>query len=177
VVVNPGDTATATPSVAESAALAGLYYFDVPATFWATNGVGAYKARAVVGVPGPALVREFDIEVIDDEAEVQVSLTWDAAANMLRVNSWLRRHTSLETAGLQNATVRLYDRTGVALAALQTTVAPDAQGVFAFNFAAPAFAVGETETYLVASIEQLDPAATPVRTYRGVVGATFSRTS
>lgn len=172
VLVDPDDSASSVLVVAES--LPGLYYVDVPAAFWATNGLGAYVLRVVVAAP--ALVIEQQVEVYD-EASVQVSLTWDSSANQLRVNTWLQRAATQELVGLQNATVRLFDRTGVALVVLQTTVAPDAQGVFGFNFAAPTFLVGETETYLVATIDQLDPAATPVRSYRGVVGCTFSRTS
>ena len=41
-VVNPADTASTTPAVAESATKPGLYTFLVPSTFFATHGVGGY---------------------------------------------------------------------------------------------------------------------------------------
>jgi hypothetical protein len=171
VVVNPQNTATSTPAVAESTKL-GVYYFDVLSSFFVTHGAGMYGVTVEVSVP--AVVVSDSIQVVDEEADVQLSVTFDAAANTIRANSWLRRERGLDVAGLTNATLRLYDRTGTALVVLQTTVSPDAQGTFPFNFAAPAFAVGETETYFVCTIDDAGP---PARTFRNVVGTTFSRTS
>jgi hypothetical protein len=111
--------------------------------------------------------------VVDEERKVEVSVTFDAAANTIRCNSWLAGPRGVDP-NVQDATIRLYDQSGTALAAQVAAAAADAQGVFSFDIPAPAFAVGETATYFVASIDALGP---PLRTYDGRVGATFSRTS
>lgn len=176
VVVQAPSGVTTALAVAESGAL-GTYYLDIPATFWANNGVGAYSVIVSVAAPNAQVFTQ-DVLVLDELAEVLGSVTYDAGANQIRAHLWLQRSTGVDLNGLQNATARLYDRTGAALSALQTTASPDAQGMFAFNFGpGVAFPVGDTETYLVVALEQVYPAATSVRTYTGRVGVTFSRTS
>mgnify|MGYP003440101650 FL=1 len=102
---------------------------------------------------------------------VQTNVTFDASTNTLRVNAWLEGSGGAITAGTSNGTFRLYDAAGTALTALQTDVAPDANGVFYWTVAAPTFLVGETATYVRASIEYLSVV------YEGVTGVTFSRST
>lgn len=54
-VVSPNDAASATYAVAESTQKPGLYFFDVPALFLTTNGVGGYVAVIEVNAATPAL--------------------------------------------------------------------------------------------------------------------------
>lgn len=161
------------PAVSQSTK-PGVYQFTVPSSFWAAHGAGMYIATIEVGAPGPTTVFWDNIQVVDLGAEVGLSVTFDAAANTLRAHAWLATSLGQKLAGLSNATLQLFDRTGTALTTLATTPTPDAQSVFAFNVPAPAFLVGETETYFVVAIQD---AGLPARTWRTVVGATFSRTS
>lgn len=57
-VVEPGDSATSSPTVSESASKGGLYTFTVPDAFLTTHGVGIY-----------AVVLEFnDTKLVDTRA-------------------------------------------------------------------------------------------------------------
>jgi hypothetical protein len=172
VVAPDGSTLLApAPSVAELGGKAGVYTCTVPALFFTTNGAGTYEV--VIEVSAPAGVIQRELVVVDEERKVEVSVTFDAAANTIRCNSWLVGPRGID-AGVADATIRLYDQAGTALVAQVDAAAADAQGVFSFDIPAPSFAVGETETYFVATIDGAGP---PLRTYSGRVGATFSRTS
>jgi len=53
-VVNPANTATNNPAVAQSAVKAGLYYFTIPTAFITANGVGEYGVVIEVNkIPPP----------------------------------------------------------------------------------------------------------------------------
>ena len=160
-VVRPDDGAVHSSAVSESGLVGGLYYFDVPAAFWTATGM--YKAHVVSATP--ALVFVQDIEVEDDDAQVEASVTWDAATNTVRVHSWLVRRLGQALAPTA-ATVQLFDEAGTALSAVEAG-ALDAQGVFFASFAAPTIGVGETAAYLVAVIDS----------YTSVIGLTFARSS
>ena len=80
----------------------------------------------------------------------------------------------LVTASLTNAVFELFNQAGVSLAGPFADAAPDAQGVFAVSFDEPGFVVGQTRTYIRASI---DDGGTPSRTFTGVLAVTFSRAS
>lgn len=171
-VVDPTGAFTATPAVAAATAQPGLYYFDVPAAFLSLHGVGQYAYTAVIASQSQTLSGSFG--VIDPTQGVSASLTFDAGANTLRIQTWLDGPNGQDATQVENATVRLFDQAGAPLTTLATTTTPDAQGVFAFNVPAPAFPVGEIETYLVVTIQKVGP---PTRTYTDIAGVTFSRTS
>lgn len=172
-VLNPQNSAILSPAPTVAASLKlGVYYFDVPSSFFATHGVGMYSA--LIEIPSLPQIKFETIQVRDELAKIEASVTLDPQANLLRVNAWLMRDQGQDLTGLSNATMRLFRYDGTALIALATTASPDAQGVFAFNVAAPALAVGETATYVDLTMDKAGP---PVRTYRAKVGVTFSRTS
>jgi predicted ThiF/HesA family dinucleotide-utilizing enzyme len=52
-IVNPGDTASTTAAVAQSAQKPGLYTFTIPSAFLVTHGVGDYGVVVQVNVPAP----------------------------------------------------------------------------------------------------------------------------
>lgn len=54
-VVDPDDSASTTPTVSESAQKAGLYYFDIPNTFFGTNGLGDYALVVQAAANAPKL--------------------------------------------------------------------------------------------------------------------------
>lgn len=173
VVAPSGSILSPAPAVTESP-LSGVYQFTVPQTFWAAQGTGSYIYAVVQSAPAPINVQSDIIQVLDKSAAVQLSVTFDPIANTLRLNSWLETDLGLQATLVSNATCRLYNQAGTALTTLYTTAAPDAQGTFTFNIPAPAFLVGETETYFVVTVED---AGLPARTWTSIIGTTFSRTS
>ena len=171
-LVEPLGTAVDVLAVTESLSLPGLYYATTNAGFFTTYGTGDYSMLVTVAAPASVILEH--VRIVDPDGEPKLGLTWDAAASVVRAHVWLERGIGQVLTGLSNATFRLYDRTGVALTALATTAAADAQGVFAFNVATPSLPVGETATYAVITV---DDAGLPARTWRTVVACTFSRTS
>ncbi len=168
-VFAPDGTTTTAPTVTETAT-AGVYSFTIPAAFFTAEGAGAYLALVVQTAPAPDAVVAIDIDAFEPAGpKVGASITYDAAANTLRAHAWLETERGLRVTGATDATFRLWDRSGTALVVLQTDAAPDAQGIFAFNVAAPAFAIGETATYAIVTVVYAGV------TYRACVGATFSR--
>lgn len=171
-VVSPsGVLLSPAPAVAESV-VPGIYGFTVPQAFLGAQGAGNYAL--VVAVSAPALVVSDVLVVTDEPSDIRLAVTYDASGSLLRCNLWVERSVGQQTTGLTNATVRLFDRAGAPLTGLVTAAAADANGVFGFSFAAPAFAVGDTETYFDCTVADAGP---PVRTRRGKVGVTFSRAS
>lgn len=70
-VRSPADTAESTPSVVESATAGGLYYFDIPASFTLTNGVGNYGVTIEITTSPLDLGGEsvlFEANMLDDIA-------------------------------------------------------------------------------------------------------------
>lgn len=173
IIAPDGTLLAPSPTVTEST-LGGVYQFTVPALYWFTHGAGSYAYTVVMSAPAPIGVFSDWVQVLDEVGDVRVSVTFDAVANTIRANTSLATDLGQKLTGLSNATLQLFDRSGTALTSLATTVAPDAQGTFPFNIPAPAFLVGETETYFVATVADVGP---PSRVWRSIVGATFSRTS
>jgi len=173
VVAPDGTVLSPAPAVTESPR-AGVYQFTVSAAFWIAHGAGSYIYTVVMSAPAPVGVFSDWVQVLDEAGYVRLSVTFDAIANTIRANASLATDLGQKTTGLSNATLQLFDRTGASLTTLATTASPDAQGTFAFNIAAPAFLVGETETYFVVTVAEAGP---PARVWRSIVGATFSRTS
>lgn len=54
-VRDPADAVSTSPTVAESAAVPGLYYFDIPSAFLVANGVGHYGVLVEVSATAPNL--------------------------------------------------------------------------------------------------------------------------
>lgn len=78
-IVDPDDSASASYSVSESAQKAGLYFFDVPAAFLITNGVGDYVAVIEVSALSPKLnaVASTMIAVSSQDIDSLASSVWD----------------------------------------------------------------------------------------------------
>ena len=90
-VRNPGNSATmAAPTVVEFGA--GLYYFDISATFTNTNGAGQYGGTIDVDSSSPVLVDtlpvnvEFSVQGIDDLLTNYFGAIWVDANNAARIS-------------------------------------------------------------------------------------------
>ena len=72
-VINPADSTSLAPAVAQSATKSGLYFFDVTSGFITTNGVGEYgiviEVDTFAGPSGPPHVRSALSEVLGVTAE------------------------------------------------------------------------------------------------------------
>jgi hypothetical protein len=68
-VVNPADTLTNVPVVAESAVKLGLYTFLIPSAFITTNGVGNYAVVVQVNKPPPGAITAAFNEVLEVSQE------------------------------------------------------------------------------------------------------------
>lgn len=107
-------------------------------------------------------------------ANVRGAVTVDPSAGpSVRLNVWVEDVDGQVTANIANCVVNLYTQAGVLLSGPHTDAAADAQGVFAVTFVDPGFAVGQTATYFVVTV---DVGLVPVTT-RGVIGVTFARSS
>ena len=144
---------------------------------WTVSAEGIYSVTYTVFTDSghttvdTSYARTVDVIETPDKGSgptVQGNVTYDPSSNILRAHSWLLSAGAVETTG-DDATFRLFDRSGTALIALTTDAAPDANGVFAFNVTAPSFSLGETACYAVFSVD------VGTDTYRTVVGMTFSR--
>jgi hypothetical protein len=169
-LVAPSGAVTVLGPVTETAKL-GVYTVAIGFASWTVPGM--YAITIEVGAPGPTDVISDEIYVLQPEGEAQASVTFDAAANTIRVNAWLMEDVGQKTTNLFSATLRLFDRTGVALTALLTQTTPDANGVFEFDVPAPAFVIGETETYFVLVLTTNNPTVV----HQAIIGVTFSRTN
>lgn len=157
---------TLTLAVAETST-PGTYYFDVPSSFWALEGPGSYYTRVLNGAT-VALSEQIDVE--DPLPQPQGSVTWASQTGQIVVDVWLQRPGQVDP-NVDEATVRLYNAAGAALAPSATSTVVDANGVIAISFAAPSIAIGENAAYLTVAITQ------GTRTYRSVVGLTLARAS
>lgn len=165
LVFSPSAT-TLSIAVAETAT-PGTYYFDVPSSFWAIEGPGSYYTRVLNGA---TVVLSESIDVEDPMPQPQASVTWAAQTGQIIVDVWLQRPGQVD-ANIDEASVRLYNAAGAALAPLASSSVVDANGVVAISFAAPVIAIGENAAYLTVAITQ------GTRTYEGVVGLTLARAS
>lgn len=68
-VVEPGDTASSTPTVSESSTKPGLYTFLVPSSFFATHGVGGYGVVVEATFSSPPKIDAVFAEVLRVFAE------------------------------------------------------------------------------------------------------------
>lgn len=119
-VVNPGDTASSSPAVAESTTKPGVYKFTIPSAFLIANGVGEYAVVIEVNVPGPSPVRDVfsgalvvsledfdslavDVAAVGSAVTAVAADVWSevidgavtAGAILARVNSWVRGKINL----------------------------------------------------------------------------------
>ena len=186
-VVSPsGGPVTGPFVVHENGSKPGLYSFRVPVDTLQVKGAGTYIYTVEIGAPVSNVVVD-TFEVVDEAGEVRANVSYDAAANTLRINTWLHRERGTEPLPFNGepptppapemptlGTFQLYSQEGVALTSSVFSTSPDNQGVFSFDVNAPAFPLGQTAAYAVVAIETPGP---PDRTYRDVIGLTFSRAS
>lgn len=78
-VVSPADDASALYPVSESTQKPGLYFFDVPAAFFITNGVGDYSTVIEVAASTPKLnaVASTMISVSEQDLNSLAAAVWD----------------------------------------------------------------------------------------------------
>lgn len=91
-VVNPADTATSVPTVAESAQKAGTYRFTIPSSFFTTHGVGLYHVTAQVdtsGVSGAPIIRDAAHGILKVTQEDVDTLADGGAGSFDRANDTL----------------------------------------------------------------------------------------
>lgn len=123
--------------------------------------------------PAMDTLQAFVGQIAEEQGAVRQSYTLDPVANAITVNVWVEIDGVQVTTGLSNANLTLFTSAGVSLAAPSAVASPTFQGVFRFVISpAPSFALGETATV---SIVTVDYAGLPARTIRGVTGVTFSR--
>lgn len=112
------------------------------------------------------------LDPVTGNGNVRQGFTYVASSNQIIVNTQLEVANQAVQSNVNNAKITLHNAAGVVLIATLTDPTPDAQGVFQFTVPSPLFALGETATYSVATVDHLGP---PVRTYRSVQFVTFSR--
>lgn len=74
--IEPGDSATSTPTVNESSQLPGTYYADIPSAFFSTNGTGHYSV--VIQVTASPLEAEHELLFVSDELWSDLAQPGDA---------------------------------------------------------------------------------------------------
>jgi hypothetical protein len=85
-VIAPGDGANTTPTVAESAQKSGVYYFDIPDTFFIANGAGEYvvvlEVDTFAGPSGAPHVQDAVtavLRVTEEDFDTIAAAVWDEA--------------------------------------------------------------------------------------------------
>ena len=172
---------TATPVATLSMAHVSQGYYFVA---WTTTAVGTFTVKyAVYDDAGHTVFDGFDqasetIQVTADDMLVQGGIvragyTYDGGTDTITVNVGLEIDDELAQTGVSNATLVLHDSNGAVLATPSAVATPDAQGIFAFAFAAPLFGSGETPAYGLATVDFAGP---PARTFKGITYLTFVKT-
>ena len=136
-----------------------LVYSD--AGFTQINQDYSRSTEQVLGILGPVL----------NNGIVRQGFTLDVTTNTIYINTWLEINDQIIQSSISNGTTRIYDIDGNPLTALSAGVGPDTNGIFKFSIASPGFAIGETGTYSIATIDFNGT------TFRGVTAITFSRSS
>ena len=167
-VLDPGGVNSGVAVVEETDVAGGTYRFTIPGAF--LDAEGTYVTTITVAAPNAQVQTHF-IDVEDDTTGVQSSVTWDAANNLIVVNSWLNDAEGEPLIDVEDCTVILLSSAGATLVGPEVVAAPLANGAFEVELAAPVFAVGEHATILQVSITRTDGL-----TYTGLTGVTFSRT-
>ena len=92
-VVNPGDSATSTPTVSQKTSKAGLYEFTIPSGFFGTHGVGVYsfvvEIDTIAGPSAPPNVRTAFSGVVDAKQEDVDTLADGGDGNYVRASESL----------------------------------------------------------------------------------------
>jgi hypothetical protein len=170
-VTRPDGSADTVLPVAATAATNGTYQFAIPAVF--LDEKGTYVATLSVDDGGlNQQVQTHFIEVQDSTTQLQASVTWRAANNLIVVNAWLEDAQGQPILNVEDCTVTLADAEGAVLEGPEVAAAPVFNGAFLVELTAPALAIGEHAAMLLVEITRVGGA-----TYQSLTGLTFSRTS
>lgn len=124
------------------------------------SGMYGREAEAVVATARPLAV---------ENGTVRAAVAVLTPTNAIIVNAWLEIGGAPVLTGVTTANATFYTSTGASLVVGATQPSPDANGIFRFSLALPAFADDENPTYVVATIVH------DAQTYKGVQGITFAR--
>lgn len=125
--------------------------------------------------PDTEEVQAFPGPLAEEQGAIRQAFTLDTTSNSIIINLWAELDGSQISSGLSNATLTLYKHDGTIIASPAAQASPILHGVFRFVIVPiPNFALGENATFSRATVDFAGP---PARTFFGVTGVTFSRSS
>lgn len=125
--------------------------------------------------PDTEELQAFPGPVAEEQGAIRQAFTLDTTSNSIIINLWVELDGSQVSSGLSNAALTLYKHDGTVIATPIAQVAPILHGVFRFVITPiPNFPLGENATFSRATVDFAGP---PARTFFGVTGVTFSRSS